>query len=421
MSDEDFRPDSSASRGVVITLLAGLLIVGLVLTYRFVGNPADVIIAEKDKEIAAVEAKIEKKNREAEEKRQETQRRQELNKVLPWSMVLTRLNRIENQLDDSTASIEKIEATVEQLLTKPGASAIAESEKQIEAFRNIQLAGTLFKDRSYEAKADYQSIRARFDNATSSKAKTEVLPSDELKAEVEKVNEDATQLASETRKALATLQSLASQVPTPVATVSLKEAVSARQAKEEEAYLAQQAEVLSAVRAEERAKALQQVQEQERARLQAIAKLDAEKSQAEVDAIDDETDAMQKIALGKKAAGEKAARIADDDDALVRDMAKVRSLLAPFIAKANVQVNANKQSIVTEEQLPVSWTIIQGARVLDTTAPVYWRQYIFALEATGRDRGGAPVQPFDYKNIGPAQLLLKKHGEAMVRAGLLSP
>jgi len=111
-----------------------------------------------------------------------------------------------------------------------------------------------------------------------------------------------------------------------------------------------------------------------------------------------------------------------EDLALKEDLDRVKSLLAPFIARSKSRVDQHMQITYAETEAPFSLSLLAGIGALrtgDGGAHALRKAAGFARES-GRPLGGFILDPLmivpeNYE----AQQLLVKHGKAMVRAGLL--
>lgn len=126
-----------------------------------------------------------------------------------------------------------------------------------------------------------------------------------------------------------------------------------------------------------------------------------------------------KVAAEKEAARKQKEH--KEDLALQEDLARVKSLLAPFIARSKSRVDQQMQITYAETEAPFSLALLAGMGALrngENGAESLRRAAGFARQS-GRPLGGFPVDLLIVPENYEAQQLLVKHGQAMVRAGLL--
>lgn len=131
------------------------------------------------------------------------------------------------------------------------------------------------------------------------------------------------------------------------------------------------------------------------------------------------TAAADKIAAEKEAARKQAEH--QEDLALKEELDRVKSLLAPFIARSKSRVDQHMQITYAETEAPFSLSLLTGMGALrngEAGAESLRRAAGFAKQS-GRPLGGYPLDLLIVRENYEAQQLLVKHGKAMVRAGLL--
>jgi hypothetical protein len=127
----------------------------------------------------------------------------------------------------------------------------------------------------------------------------------------------------------------------------------------------------------------------------------------------------------EKADAEAKAKILAEDRALKADMDKVEKLLYQFTTKTNKQLKPDGYFDLTAE--PTAY-LAEGTECIRRTQTGRGRKFqaeecAMGFMAQNGDRPQPPIDvaAFDHSNAIPIQNLFIKHGDAMVRAGLLAP
>ncbi len=423
MTDDDFRPERTQGRGLVVGLLTVLLICGIYFTYRVIGDPHDVVVKEKEAVFEAKREELRRNEEVAQREAAEEERKKVMNSVLPWTLLDARVTTTQNIMNELGTKKLEIDEKIQTLLSSPVGRAIAANDAQLSSFRSLRSNFDKSQGNLLELRAEFTALLSRFGKASmDATTTTDQTVNPQLKASVDQLHATANELLVGFKATANSLDSLLSQTPAAgVATIDLEAALEKADERAEADFLAAQAKAFEGLQQELNQKRLEESVTQERERLELERELQAKRHASEMSAMRLQMLNIDRQDRDGQVAAESSRAIAAADKALQDDMAKVTSVLRPFISKPQTQVDANNQFVTLEEPAPVSWATIQGAGVLDMKNVDFWRHYIFKLEETGRDRGAAPMTPFDKVNINPAQLLLKKHGEAMVRAGLLAP
>lgn len=184
----------------------------------------------------------------------------------------------------------------------------------------------------------------------------------------------------------------------------------------------------------ERQKELQQVHDQEETKMrellksQELTRQDKERQllqiQFDLEMKQKEKDIeAAKIAAQEKLDGlEKANLIAAQDQAMKVDMTKIEAVLQPFTSKAKAAFTSRGNTTLQDEDKPVSLSALEGFGALEQTESGYGKLLQAALACTAnnhRPMGGFSPDIHDFSKSAAAQRLLRTHGQAMVRAGLL--
>lgn len=115
-------------------------------------------------------------------------------------------------------------------------------------------------------------------------------------------------------------------------------------------------------------------------------------------------------------------KFAEEDKAMEADRVKIESLLAPFISKAKTEFLTTGYTAIRDEEKPISLSALQGFGALEPTEAGYNKLIHAAgsaIENDLRPLGGFSLDIFNLTKAAEAQRLLRVHGAAMVRAGLL--
>ena len=118
------------------------------------------------------------------------------------------------------------------------------------------------------------------------------------------------------------------------------------------------------------------------------------------------------------------AKITAEDRALKADMDKVQKLLYQFTTKTNKQLKPDGYFDLTAEPTAISLKALHAYGALKPGEGGNFKlKNVLGFMAQNGDRPQPPIDvaAFDHSNAIPVQNLLIKHGDAMVRAGLLAP
>ncbi|MEZ6033140.1 MAG: hypothetical protein R3C17_08620 [Planctomycetaceae bacterium] len=153
-------------------------------------------------------------------------------------------------------------------------------------------------------------------------------------------------------------------------------------------------------------------------------KMEEDKRTAQNERRDREKREQDEAQAAEKAEAEAKAKIVAEDRALKADMRKVEKLLYQFTTKTNKQLKPDGYFDLTAEPTAISLKalIAYGALKPGNDGNFKLKQAMGMMAEKG-DRPQAPIDvfAFDHSNAIPIQNLLIKHGDAMVRAGLLAP
>ncbi len=184
----------------------------------------------------------------------------------------------------------------------------------------------------------------------------------------------------------------------------------------------------------ERQKEVQQVLDQEEAKLRELLKsqeLTRKEKERELLQIQFDLEMKQKekdieaarIAAKKELDDlENANLIAAQDQAMKSDIKKIESVLQPFTSKAKAAFTSRGNTTLQDDEKPVSLSALEGFGALEQTESGYTKLLQAALACTANNQrplGGFSTDIHDFSKAADAQRLLRTHGQAMVRAGLL--
>ena len=200
---------------------------------------------------------------------------------------------------------------------------------------------------------------------------------------------------------------------------------------EAEKYLAVRQKAIADARAKEEASRIKAEQELSVARIQAeTERVQAEKELQEVKAqaeLAKIADQKREAAAAAEAEKVRLAAIASEkaaDDAMQAAMPEIQKYLGQFMMKSNRQFRGDGYTDLSSEPAPISLAALRGWGALKTgNGGCFKLKMAMGTLAEKGERVPAPIDvfAFDHANALPAQNLLIKHGDAMVRAGLLSP
>jgi hypothetical protein len=200
-----------------------------------------------------------------------------------------------------------------------------------------------------------------------------------------------------------------------IAESSLKAEVSAATALEAE---------LQKLRSEESEKIRRIVLETEKAKLAAEMQMAEDRLKAQAEQLEMEKREQDNALAAQKADAEAKAKIVAEDRALKSEMRNVNKLLYQFVAKTNKQLKSNGYLDLSTEPTAISLSALTAYGALKPGNDGALKlKGVLALMAQNGDRPQPPIDvaAFDHSNAIPIQNLLIKHGDAMVRAGLLAP
>jgi hypothetical protein len=126
----------------------------------------------------------------------------------------------------------------------------------------------------------------------------------------------------------------------------------------------------------------------------------------------------------EKEEAELKAKILKEDRALEADMDEVRKLLYQFTTKTHKQLKPDGYFDLTSEPTAISLkALIAYGALKPGNAGNFKLKQAMGMMSEKDDRPQPPINvfEFDHSNAIPIQNLLIKHGDAMVRAGLLAP
>ncbi len=148
------------------------------------------------------------------------------------------------------------------------------------------------------------------------------------------------------------------------------------------------------------------------------------KSKAESERAEREEKERAAARAAEKADAEAKAKILAEDRALKADMDKVEKLLYQFTTKTHKQLKPDGYFDLTAEPTPISLKALNAYGALKPGEGGNFKlKSVMGYMAQNDDRPQPPIDiaAFDHSNAIPVQNLLIKHGDAMVRAGLLAP
>ena len=164
------------------------------------------------------------------------------------------------------------------------------------------------------------------------------------------------------------------------------------------------------------------VLETERVRLEAEKAMADAKLKSKTERLEREQKSLEVKLAAEKAEADEKAKVEAEDRALKTEMSKVKKLLYIFMAKTNKQFRSDGYMELTAEPTAISLTALSayGALKPGNEGNYKLKQAMTAM-ADKDDRPQPPIDvfAFDHSNAIPVQNLLIKHGDAMVRAGLL--
>ncbi len=201
--------------------------------------------------------------------------------------------------------------------------------------------------------------------------------------------------------------------------------------EEAEKYLAARQKAIAETRAKAEADRIEAQQELEAARTRA----ETERVRAEKELLDLKANSeLEKLADQKREAAAAAeveklrlAAVASEkaaDAAMEAAMPEIKKYLSQFMMKSNRQFRSDGYTDLSTEPAPISLTSLRAWGALKPgEGGCYKLKFAMGVLAEKGERVPAPIDvaAFDHANALPAQSLLVKHGDAMVRAGLLSP
>ena len=145
---------------------------------------------------------------------------------------------------------------------------------------------------------------------------------------------------------------------------------------------------------------------------------------AESERFDREQNELAAALAAEKAEADLKAKITAEDRALKADMDKVQKLLYQFTTKTNKQLKPDGYFDLTAEPTAISLKALHAYGALKPGEGGNFKlKNVLGFMAQNGDRPQPPIDvaAFDHSNAIPVQNLLIKHGDAMVRAGLLAP
>ncbi len=119
---------------------------------------------------------------------------------------------------------------------------------------------------------------------------------------------------------------------------------------------------------------------------------------------------------------ENANLIAAQDQAMKSDLGKINSVLQPFTSKAKAAFTSKGNTTLRDEEKPASLSALEGFGALEQSESGYTKLLQAALACTENNQrplGGFSTDIHNFAKAADAQRLLRIHGQAMVRAGLL--
>lgn len=182
-------------------------------------------------------------------------------------------------------------------------------------------------------------------------------------------------------------------------------------------------EEIERIELEEEEKLREQLRQQAREKIVQQRELAKEEHEAEMLKLKQETESLQASNQQQMADQQRLEEEAKTDQAMRSDLRRIQSLLKPFISKARNQFDANYQPVLTQDDVPVSLSTLEqmGALKQSTKGLGKLRNAAHVAHDGGRPLGSFPIDIFAGDALWQeAQDLLIKHGDAMVRAGLLT-
>jgi hypothetical protein len=209
---------------------------------------------------------------------------------------------------------------------------------------------------------------------------------------------------------------------TPIGKTLREYLVDATLAVETESAKALEAE-LQKLRAEESEKIRRIVLETEKAKLAAEKLMAEERLKAQAERLERERRELADSLAAENKAAEENEKITAEDRALKNDMSQIKKLLYQFTTKTHKQLKPDGYFELTSEPTAISLKalIAYGALTPGNEGNFKLKQAM-GMMADKNDRPQPPINvfAFDHSNAIPVQNLLIKHGDAMVRAGLLA-
>lgn len=153
-------------------------------------------------------------------------------------------------------------------------------------------------------------------------------------------------------------------------------------------------------------------------------KMEEDKRIAQNEKLDRQKREQDAALAAEKAAAEEQEKLLAEDRALKADMSKVEKLLYQFTTKTNKQLKPDGYFDLTAEPTAISLkALIAYGALKPGEGGNFKLKNVLGFMAQNGDRPQPPIDvaAFDHSNAIPIQNLLIKHGDAMVRAGLLAP
>ena len=181
---------------------------------------------------------------------------------------------------------------------------------------------------------------------------------------------------------------------------------------------------LKKIRTEESEKIRRIVLETEKVKLAAEKQMAEDKLKAETERLEREKNELDAALAAEKAEADTKAKLLAEDRALKADMSKVEKLLYQFTTKTNKQLKPDGYFDLTAEPTAISLKALYAYGALKPGEGGNFKlKNVLGFMAKNGDRPQPPIDvaAFDHSNAIPVQNLLIKHGDAMVRAGMLAP
>ncbi|MCA9191073.1 MAG: hypothetical protein KDB03_04910 [Planctomycetales bacterium] len=422
--------DPQSKSTVTYLLLAGIVLIGLFLWLTVSMLQSDELKRKKLAEQLKEEQKAQEEQQVLNDRQEEQSRREAATQARKsnWTRFEKRNQEFLTLLTESKILDTKRIELEKQLLDTSAGRFMVKDQAELTVFSGLRdkLAGSTGQIEQWEITAS--SFQASISQMLSLAApQADVAPDDFAKVSgyLEQARELNSQLsaANNYMNRLVERGKSSLQQSSDGSSLLVREAIDGLNAEKLAITLAEREQEIQAVREAEERKTRELLKAQE------VAKQEKEREllekQFEIEMKQLELDALAKKAEAEVKASEKALeiRFAEEDHAMAAERQKIESLLMPFITKAKLEFMSNGYAEIRDAEKPVSLSALEGFGALQPTEAGYNRLIHAASASTQNDQrpmGGFSTNIFDLSVAAEAQRLIRNHGPAMVRAGLLA-